>query len=135
MVGPHPSDPPADVTIVHDVAALRQPKGEAGVSSMVVIYGEFLGRRYEINGAPLSIGRSPECTLQLADDSVSRLHCRVSPGDDGVVLVDLNSTNGTYVNGTAVSARHLRDGDRVQVGRSIFKFLMGSKRTTRRSTG
>ena len=120
-----PSDAP-EVTIVHDVAAIRNPRGEAGISSIVVIYGEFLGRRFEINGAPLTIGRSPECPLQLNDDSVSRQHCRISPGDDGVVLVDLNSTNGTYVNGTAVSARHLRDGDRLQVGRSIFKFLMGS---------
>jgi diguanylate cyclase (GGDEF)-like protein len=126
MARPRPSDSPADVTIVHDAAAIRLPKGETGVSSMVVIYGEFLGRRFEINGAPLTIGRSPESTIQLSDDSVSRQHCRVSPGDDGVVLVDLNSTNGTYVNDTAVSARHLHDGDRVQVGRSIFKFLMGS---------
>jgi diguanylate cyclase (GGDEF)-like protein len=126
MGSPRPSDSPADVTIVHDAAAIRLPRGETGVSSMVVIYGEFLGRRYEINGAPLTVGRSPDCAVQLTDDSVSRQHCRVSPGDDGVVLVDLNSTNGTYVNGTAVSARHLRDGDRVQVGRNIFKFLMGS---------
>ena len=121
----HHSDPP-DVTIVHDAAAIRPLKGEAGVSSLVVIYGEYLGRRFEIAQAPLTLGRSPECTIQLADDSVSRQHCRVSPGPDGVVLVDNGSTNGTYVNGTAVSARHLRDGDRIQVGRSIFKFLTGS---------
>jgi len=126
MARPRSSDSPADVTIVHDATAFKPPKGQAGVSSMVVIYGEFLGRRYEINSAPLTVGRSPDCGIQLSDDSVSRQHCRASPGDDGVVLVDLNSTNGTYVNGTAVSARHLRDGDRVQVGRSIFKFLMGS---------
>jgi diguanylate cyclase (GGDEF)-like protein len=126
MAIPRPSDSPAEVTIVHDAAAIRVARGEAGVSSLVVIYGEFLGRRFELNGAALTIGRSPECTIQLNDDSVSRQHCRASPGDDGVVLVDLNSTNGTYVNGTAVSARHLRDGDRVQVGRSIFKFLTGS---------
>jgi two-component system, cell cycle response regulator len=126
MARPRPSESPADVTIVHDAAAFQHPKGEARATSLVVIYGEFLGRRFEISDAPLTIGRSPECSIQLADDSASRQHCRVSPGEDGVVLVDLNSTNGTYVNGTAVSARHLRDGDRVQVGRTIFKFLMGS---------
>ena len=127
MARPRPSDSPADVTIVHDASAIRIPKEDSRVSSIVVIYGEFLGRRFQIDSAPLTIGRSQDCTIQLAsDDSVSRLHCRVSPGDDGVVIVDLNSTNGTYVNDTAVSARHLHDGDRVQVGRSIFKFLMGS---------
>jgi two-component system, cell cycle response regulator len=121
----HQSNPP-DVTIVHDVADLRIPKPASRASSMVMIYGEFLGRRFEIDGAPLTIGRSPECAIQLADDSVSRQHCRVTPGEDGAVLLDLGSTNGTYVNGTTVSARHLRDGDSVQVGRSIFKFLTGS---------
>ena len=121
----HQSNPP-DVTIVHDVADLRMPKGQPRVSSMVMIYGEFLGRRFEIDGAPLTIGRSPDCAIQLADDSVSRQHCRVTPGEEGAVLLDLGSTNGTYVNGTSVSARHLRDGDAVQVGRSIFKFLTGS---------
>jgi len=126
MARPRSSDSPADVTIVHDVSAIKIPKGESHISSIVVIYGEFLGRRFQIDGAPLTIGRSQECTIQLADDSVSRQHCSVSPGDDGVVLVDLNSTNGTYVNDTAVSARHLHDGDRLQVGRSIFKFLTGS---------
>src|SRR5512137_3215806 len=109
MARPRPSDSPADVTIVHDASAIRLSKEETRVSSIVVIYGEFLGRRFQIDGAPLTIGRSQECTIQLSDDSVSRQHCRVSPGDDGVVLVDLNSTNGTYVNDTAVSARHLHD--------------------------
>jgi len=121
----HHSNPP-DVTIVHDVAELRLPRGEKRVSSMVMIYGEFLGRRFEVDGESLTIGRSPDCSIQLADDSVSRQHCRVTPADEGAIILDLGSTNGTYVNGTSVSARHLRDGDSVQVGRSIFKFLTGS---------
>lgn len=121
----HDSNPP-DVTIVNDVAAVRRPSGERGASSMVMIYGEYLGRRFEIDSRPVTIGRSPECAIVLADDGVSRQHCRITPGDDGVVILDLGSTNGTYVNQTAVSARHLRDGDKVQVGRSIFKFLTGS---------
>lgn len=117
------SDMP-DVTMISDAGNVGAGIG-SGSSSLVVIYGEFLGRRYQIEGVPMIVGRGPECTVQITDDSVSRKHCRIVPGDSGVVLHDMKSTNGTYVNGTAVSARPLRDGDRVQIGRSIFKFLTG----------
>lgn len=117
------SDMP-DVTMISDAGNVGAGIG-SGSSSLVVIYGEFLGRRYQIEGVPMIVGRGPECTVQITDDSVSRKHCRIVPGDGGVVLHDMKSTNGTYVNGTAVAARPLRDGDRVQIGRSIFKFLTG----------
>jgi len=118
------TDDISDVTIIKDGASIGPASG-GGAASLVVIYGEFLGRRYQIDGVPLLVGRAPECTVQITDDSVSRKHCRIVSSDGTVVLSDLNSTNGTYVNGTTVSARPLRDGDRIQVGRSIFKFLSG----------
>jgi len=118
------SDMP-DVTMISDSEKIGVVGGDVAPSSLVMIYGEYLGRRFEVNGAPIIIGRSPECTVQLVDDSVSRRHCRINPGDRNVVLFDLSSTNGTYVNGTAVSARPLKDGDKIQIGRSIFKFLSG----------
>jgi two-component system cell cycle response regulator len=121
---PTPSDYP-EVTAVADRSDLMRPRPVAESANLVMIYGEHLGRRYVISRDPIQIGRSVECQIRLEDDSVSRLHCQVLPGKDGVVLVDQDSTNGTYVNSTAVSARHLRDGDRVQVGRSIFKFITG----------
>jgi diguanylate cyclase (GGDEF)-like protein len=93
---------------------------------LVVIHGEYLGRRYEIGSEALSIGRSHENTVQLADDNVSRFHCRLAPHADGILLYDRNSTNGTYVNGKAVTAHVLRDGEQVSVGRNIFKFLSGA---------
>jgi two-component system cell cycle response regulator len=114
-----------DVTAVTDQEAISVPEKGRGFSYLVMIYGEYLGRRYSIKDQELTIGRAPDCNIQLVDDCVSRLHCRVHAGTDGAVISDLESTNGTYVNGTAVSARPLRDGDRVKVGRSIFKFLTG----------
>jgi diguanylate cyclase (GGDEF)-like protein len=121
---PFPSDYP-EVTAVADRSALQQPRSESEVAFFVMIYGELLGRRFEIGREPMIIGRSVECHIRLVDDSVSRMHCQVAPGKDGVVLIDQDSTNGTYVNGSIVSARHLKDGDRVQIGRSIFKFITG----------
>ena len=114
-----------EVTTVADAASISAPRRRSDKSYLVMIHGEYLGRRFEIEGQPLLIGRGADSSVQLQDDCVSRQHCRIVPGKDGVVLIDLDSTNGTYVNGTAVSARPLRDDDRVQVGRSIFKFLTG----------
>ena len=120
------SSSPPDVTAVADVAGIGVSREQAGKSFCVMIYGEFLGRRFEVNDIPLSIGRATDAQIRLEDDSVSRAHCQLVPRADGVVIVDQQSTNGTYVNGTAVSTRILKDGDRIQVGRSIFKFLTGS---------
>jgi diguanylate cyclase (GGDEF)-like protein len=119
------SDVP-EVTAITDTESLARGGGKRSeYSYLVMIYGEFLGRRFTIKDNALMIGRSPDCDIQLSDDCVSRMHCRVVAGREAVVITDLDSTNGTYVNNTVVAARPLRDGDRVKVGRSIFKFLTG----------
>ena len=94
-------------------------------SYLIMIHGEKLGHRYEIQNETLSIGRSSKCTIMLSDDSVSRVHCKLVPDNKNIVLVDQNSTNGTYINTEQVTATSLRDGDRIIVGRTIFKFLTG----------
>jgi diguanylate cyclase (GGDEF)-like protein len=120
------SSSPPDVTAVADVAGIGVSHEEIGKSFCVMIYGEYLGRRFEIKDIPLSIGRATDAQIRLEDDCASRSHCQIVPRADGIVIIDQQSTNGTYVNGTAVNTRILRDGDRIQVGRSIFKFLTGS---------
>ena len=114
-----------DVTAVTDAEALSYAERSTDHSYLVMIYGEYLGRRFTIKDKAIVIGRSPDCDIQLADDCVSRMHCRVIASREGVVVSDLNSTNGTYLNGTAVAARPLKDGDKIKVGRSIFKYLSG----------
>ncbi|MDD5309821.1 MAG: GGDEF domain-containing protein [Deltaproteobacteria bacterium] len=114
-----------DVTAVTDPEAIGVNRKTSDASYLVTIYGELLGRKFTIKENAILMGRSADCDIQLVDDCVSRNHCRVVPGREGVTLVDLDSTNGTYVNGTSVSARPLKDGDQVKVGRSIFKFLTG----------
>ncbi len=114
-----------DVTAVTDLEALDFPKRSPDDSYLVMIYGEYLGRRFSIKDDAIVIGRSPDCDIQLADDCVSRMHCRAITSKEGIIISDLDSTNGTYVNGKTVSTRPLQDGDRVKVGRSIFKYLSG----------
>jgi diguanylate cyclase (GGDEF)-like protein len=114
-----------DVTLVTENAAPKMAERPSDASYIVMIYGEHLGRRYTIMDDEILIGRAPHCDIMLTDDSVSRMHCRLIPGTNGVVISDLNSTNGTYINGTSVATRLLRDSDNIKVGRSIFKFLSG----------
>jgi len=68
-------------------------------------------------GAVKTVGRAPRADFIVDAALVSRLHCRLTAGDDQVEVVDLKSTNGTYVNGKRVSRGHLASGDRLRVGR------------------
>lgn len=73
-------------------------------------------RRVPVKGAPIRIGRAPECELVLKDSRVSRRHARLAARDGVLVLTDLGSTNGTRVNGHRVTEVVLGVGDRVQLG-------------------
>ncbi len=114
-----------DITTVSESDSVSFPGNRSEFAYLVMIYGEYLGRRYSIEDRPLIIGRSPDSDIQMTDDCVSRVHCRVTPANNGIIISDLDSTNGTYIDGVSVTARPLRDGDRIKIGRSIFKFLTG----------
>jgi pSer/pThr/pTyr-binding forkhead associated (FHA) protein len=64
-----------------------------------------------------TIGRAPRADFVLDAALVSRLHCRVTAGATELEVVDLDSTNGTYVNGARTARGTLRAGDRLGVGR------------------
>ena len=69
------------------------------------------------------IGSSPDCDLVVDQPSVTWYHCRLSKTDDGYLLEDLGSTNGTYLNEEVLqSPRPLHPGDRVRIGDSEFTF-------------
>jgi diguanylate cyclase (GGDEF)-like protein len=94
---------------------------------LVHIYptGPGMGARYALNDTPIILGRASECHIRINDHSVSRRHARIQPGADGYYAVDLQSTNGTYVNDTPASMYKLRDGDYLRVGNCIYRFLTG----------
>lgn len=66
------------------------------------------------------IGRGDACEVKVSDPLASRHHCMISREPDGLTLRDLNSRNGTYLNGARVSSVALRAGDFIVVGRSGF---------------
>jgi len=77
-------------------------------------------RRVTVSGEPVHVGRAPECDLVLRDSKVSRRHARLTARDGVLVLADLGSMNGTFVNGHRVSEVALGAGDRVVVGETTL---------------
>ena len=82
------------------------------------------GRVFETGPVPLTIGRGGDNTAVLdGDDYASARHARVESQRDGVWILDLGSTNGTWVNGQRMDGRHrLRDGDVVRIGQTELRF-------------
>lgn len=87
-----------------------------------VLDGADRGRIYENLPTPVTIGREEGNTIQLNDERVSRFHLKIQDDRENVVLTDLESTNGTKVNGEDIHLRILRHGDMVAVGRSVLLF-------------
>ena len=87
-----------------------------------VLEGIDKGRTFRELPTPVTIGREEGNILRLNDERVSRFHAKVQADSGEIILTDLESTNGTRVNGNVVQIRRLRAGDRVGVGRSLLLF-------------
>lgn len=72
------------------------------------------------SGTIKTVGRAPRADFVVDAALVSRLHCRLTAGDDGLDVVDLDSTNGTYINDQRVKTGCIKSGDRLRVGRVEF---------------
>jgi len=97
----------------------------AQAACLVVIYGLDMGKKYNIEKPTIIIGRSSKSDIQVDQESISRSHAKLVNSGETVVIRDLGSTNGTYVNDELVEECTLRDADLVKIGRTIFKFLTG----------
>ena len=87
-------------------------------------------RRFEVDQDELTIGRHPECDIQVDDAAVSTHHARISAqpsrymsGQVEVYVEDLGSTNGTFINGNKVDKQQLSNDDEVRVAWNTFKFI------------
>src|SRR6266571_3349749 len=87
-----------------------------------VLEGIDKGRVFRGLPTPVTIGREEGNVLRLNDERVSRFHAKIQFDNGEVIITDLDSTNGTRVNGNVVQIRRLRAGDRVHIGRSILLF-------------
>lgn len=123
-----------ETTIQRAVAglAVRQPY------LLLVEEGGDLGTRLEVDPSRPSralLGKSPVCELRLSDRSVSRRHASVEVCDARLRLVDLESTNGTFVNGTAIREAFLTGGEAIRIGDTVIRVERRPVVTTQRAKG
>jgi serine phosphatase RsbU (regulator of sigma subunit) len=95
---------------------------------LVVLEGGSLGKRLEIGTEPTTIGRGSQQTLVCDDRDVSRLHARVSLTSGAVLVEDMQSTNGTFVDEVRITgAVTLKEGSRIRVGGQVLKYESRSR--------
>jgi len=93
-----------------------------GLPVLDVVAGATI-ERFAIPTGGFVLGRGDECDGRLQADGVSRRHAKVVDHGDGLVnLLDLGSTNGTFLNGRRVDAAVLREGDEVRIGQVVLRF-------------
>jgi two-component system, cell cycle response regulator len=113
-----------EVTISRDMGTLIRVAAEQR-ALLLVLSGTRLGHRVVLGDAAIDVGRGSTAGLILDADSVSRKHARIERFGGGHKIVDLGSTNGTYVNGVRTKEQILKDGDRIGIGKALLKYLAG----------
>jgi hypothetical protein len=103
-----------DLRVRAEIAA-----GAEGVPGSLVLPD---GRRLALGDVPAVIGRMPDCAVPLSDPQASRQHAEIRRDDLGFRLIDLQSMNGTQVNGTTVHEHVLADGDVILIGATSIRY-------------
>jgi hypothetical protein len=107
-------------------AGLGRAAPEPTTAALVVVKSPVYeeGERFELDSAPLTVGRGAPNDVQLdGDEFASAQHARIEPRRDGVWVEDIGSTNGTYVNGTRIDRpRKLAPNDVLRVGETDLRY-------------
>jgi hypothetical protein len=102
----------------------------AETAMLLMVEGEAPGRRIYVEGPVLLMGRDETCDLVIDDRQVSRYHASISIEQDRHVLRDLDSKNGTFVNGRQIEGPHtLQDGDEIQIAYCCKLTFVGADAT------
>ena len=97
-----------------------------GSGRLEILNGGFEGMTYDLDVEEALIGRNPTTDITLLDEGISREHALILFDEDSAeyLIEDLQSTNGTKVNGKRIRSAPLTHGDELQVGHTKFKFLL-----------
>jgi hypothetical protein len=119
---------PVTVTVTEDTRQRRGrfsvvsavEEGPSGLPTASIVLAD--GGRVVLGPEPITIGRLPESAVMVTDPNASRRHAEIRRAGADVVVVDLNSTNGTRVNGATIRERKLVDGDQIVIGTTVLRF-------------
>jgi len=96
---------------------------QSGGGRLLVVKGPDRGESIAVSNVAFTLGSGSGCDVPLSDPTISRRHLGVEPGPDGVVLRDLGSTNGSFVQGARFNELVLGFGTEVTVGKTVLKFV------------
>jgi len=118
----HDDDPTETIDAVAAARSIREQEAAAGLPgfsgfAVIVASGPRRGLHWSLPEGVTRVGRDPEDGIFLDDVTVSRHHADFLVGDDQLIIRDLGSTNGTYVNGARLDEANLESGDEVIIGR------------------
>jgi diguanylate cyclase (GGDEF)-like protein len=117
-------DDTTSVTTPIDLKPFDKILQPAARPALVILTGRLIGKKYDLLKDENVIGRSGDCEIAVEEEDISRNHARLTVLHGRVSVLDLGSTNGTYVNRKkAQGAVVLQNGDELRCGNTIFKFL------------
>jgi len=111
-------------TVILQANWFRDEDFEKKVPGLTFLSGDQVGRRIMLANDRITMGRSPEATIMLRDTLVSRLHLAIgfNPELGSYVIQDLNSTNGSFLNGMRITEATLKESDKILIGNTILRF-------------
>ncbi|HKB08501.1 MAG TPA: GGDEF domain-containing protein [Candidatus Polarisedimenticolia bacterium] len=124
------TDRSRDITTAVDKAILDSGRFKKSHASLVVLRGAEIGRDFRLRRAHMIVGRGSEADIRIHDELTSREHALIElEWDDRLragrfILTDLGSTNGTLVNNRPIDRVELREGDKIEVGGTVLKFVL-----------
>ena len=92
------------------------------INWLVGVGGEVKGRAFLVGHRTVTIGRAPTNFIQVVDEEASRTHTQVQPRDGYLQIIDMNSRNGTHVDGSPVAQGRLEDGGELRIGDARFVY-------------
>lgn len=92
------------------------------MNCMLVLISERIHESLPVSEGFIDIGRESDNDIQLLDESVSRHHCKISNMPSVCSIEDLNSSNGTFINGKRIVSASLKHGDEIRLGNCVLRF-------------
>ena len=93
------------------------------MAAVTIIFGGLEQKTHLLDSPRMVVGRDPACEIHIDNLGISRQHCAFSARGEAFVVQDLNSSNGTYVNGKKITEHFLNNADEVVIGKYVLRFL------------
>ena len=104
-----------------DIPVAQRNSGLEILPYLVVLHGSDLGRRIAIRGQSVTLGRADAAEVRIYDERISSLHCKLNMGSEGLMVEDLNSRNGTYIDEQKITRAPLLPHSQLRIGRTVMR--------------